>query len=69
MESRIEHLETQVAYQEHTIDKLQEMLNHQQIQMHDLEKKVLFLRDQLKANLTDGTAASHQGQEPPPPHY
>lgn len=69
MESRIEHLETQVAYQEHAIEKLNEMLNHQQLQMQELEKKVMFLRDQVKANMTDGSNINAPGQEPPPPHY
>ena len=65
-DARLETLEMKVAYQDRTIDALNEVVVRQQNQIEalqrDLEKMRMALED-------DGSAAVAAGEEPPPPHY
>ena len=65
MEKRLEILETQLAFQEHLIQKLDDALGSQQQQLLDLQRKIELLMDQIKM------MEKHGPEEPesPPPHY
>lgn len=63
----IEELQTKVAFQEHTIDTLNEALTDQQYQIEKLQVQMRFVMDKVK-----GFEPSHiakLSEETPPPHY
>ncbi|MCG8425921.1 MAG: SlyX family protein [Chromatiales bacterium] len=60
-------LETKLAFQEQTIDVLNETVIEQQRRIETLEKIVLALREQVQ-QLTPAQPGS-PAEEPPPPHY
>jgi len=67
MENRIIDLETKIAYQEHTIQQLNDALAHQQQELTALKLTMAKLQE-LVRQLTPSNIAS-QAEETPPPHY
>lgn len=67
MEERFIELETKIAFQENTIDALNEVVTNQQSQIERLEAEIKAIKEQL-ANLADALPGG-QMPEPPPPHY
>ncbi len=67
MEERIVELETRLAFQENTIEELSDVVAQQQIQLDDVIKELLALKEQYQNTNAEG--AEGQGEEPPPPHY
>jgi len=64
-EARLEDLETRAAYQEDTIQQLNDALVRQQHRMDQLEGMLRVLIEQLRtADEPDDPL-----NEPPPPHY
>jgi SlyX protein len=65
-EARFEDLETQLAFQEDLIQKLDDALADQQQQIFDLKIQLQYVTDQIHA-----AEAPKQDDlpEPPPPHY
>ncbi|WP_412723613.1 SlyX family protein [Alteromonas sp. D210916BOD_24] len=63
----IEELQTKVAFQEHTIDALNEALSSQQQQLDDLMFKVRHVIDRVKS--IEPSNIAKQSEETPPPHY
>lgn len=66
-EDRITELETKVAYQEHTIQELNDVIYRQQQQIDKVEVMCQHLMDRIQS-----LAASEGGQQPAnekPPHY
>ncbi len=63
----IEELQTKVAFQEHTIDALNEALSSQQKQLDDLAFKVRHVIDRVKS--IEPSNIAKQSEETPPPHY
>ncbi|MBT4761548.1 MAG: SlyX family protein [Bdellovibrionaceae bacterium] len=67
MDSRLLHIETQLAYQEDTIEQLNQVIIDQQRYIDELTVKVDAVVDYVKssseANIVDTS------QEVPPPHY
>ncbi len=64
---QIEELQTKVAFQEHTIESLNDALTSQQKQMDDLSFKMKHVIDRMKSMQTSNIAK--QSEETPPPHY
>jgi SlyX protein len=65
-DDRLETLETKVAFQEDTIQQLNDALVAQQARIDHLESLVMLLVEQLGAlQEPDGPGSV----EPPPPHY
>lgn len=62
---RIQYLEEKFAFQEQTVDALNDVILDQQTQINDLEEKILKLNQQLSHNLQQAP----EDQDPPPPHY
>ena len=67
MEQRIAELETQVAFQEDTIQTLNDIVTRQQLQIGKLELEVQALAAQLR-QLNDAMRRP-EAEEAPPPHY
>jgi SlyX protein len=65
MEKRFEALETQLAFQEHLIQKLDDALGSQQQQLLDIQRQLELMMDQIKTMEKVGPEAP----ETPPPHY
>lgn len=66
MDERLENLETQMAFQERTIEKLNQALISQQCQIDDMELQIRILVEKLR----DVRVVEQSTEpEPPPPHY
>ena len=66
-EKRITELETKVAYQEHTIQELNEVIYKQQQQMDAIEIKCQHLMDRIQS--LSESSPSEQPSNERPPHY
>lgn len=67
MEQRITELESQLAFQEHTVASLNEIVTRQQGQIDLLQEQLRHLATQIK-QVADSMNRPSQ-DEPPPPHY
>jgi len=65
--SYIEELQMKVAFQEHTIEALNDALSSQQQQLDDLAYKVRHVIDRVKS--IEPSNIAKQSEETPPPHY
>ena len=63
----IEELQTKLAFQEHTIEALNDALSSQQQQLDDLTFKVRHVIDRVKS--IEPSNIARQSEETPPPHY
>lgn len=66
-EDAIAELETKVAFQEHTIDALNEALAHQQIQIDKVQFQLRHVIDKVKG--MEPSNIAKMSEETPPPHY
>ncbi|HFD91995.1 MAG TPA: SlyX family protein [Gammaproteobacteria bacterium] len=66
-EKRLDELETKVAYQEHTLQQLNEVIARQQQQIDQLETTCELLIERIKA-VVEVAQAGSDGDERPP-HY
>ena len=67
LESRVIELESKQAFQEDTIDKLNQVITDQQNQLDQLQAIVAKLKDWAKTQQQPNIASPDQ--EAPPPHY
>ena len=67
MEDRIAELESQLAFQDNTIQELNDIVTRQQAQIDDLSSAVKLLLNQVKQ--LNEVVTAPEGDEPPPPHY
>ena len=63
----IDELQSKLAFQEHTIELLNQALTKQQSQVSLMERKIDMLTDKIKTLNTSNIA--HASEETPPPHY
>ncbi len=66
-EQYIEELQTKVAFQEHTIDALNEALANQQKQLDKIDFQLRHVVDRVKS--IEPSNIARQSEEVPPPHY
>lgn len=66
-QQQIDELQSKVAFQEHTIESLNQALSLQQGQLIELQRKLDFVVDKLK-DLQQSNIAN-ASDETPPPHY
>lgn len=64
MEDRIIELETKVAYQDRTIEALNEVVTRQQDQIDRLEERLRSLRARVQSAIAEPDIPDE-----PPPHY
>lgn len=67
LEQKIIDLETQLAFQEDTIEALNQALASQQKQLDDLQFKLKHVLDKVKSMEPSNIASA--SEETPPPHY
>lgn len=67
LESKIDDLEYKVAYQEQTIETLNDALTEQQLQLSKIQEQMKFMVGKLKSMTTSNMADA--SEETPPPHY
>ena len=65
--NRIEELETKVAFQEATIEELNQALIDQQFALDKLQTQIRHLAEKFKGIATSNVASREE--ETPPPHY
>ncbi len=67
MNERITELETQLAFQDETINELNTVVTNQQAQIDNLKEQLELLNKKLQS--LSESVVHHDGNEPPPPHY
>ena len=67
MVEAIEELQMKVAFQEYTIEQLNEALSSQQHQLDKLQRQLSHLVDKLKQ--LEPSNVAKLSEETPPPHY
>ena len=63
----IEELQTKVAFQEHTVDTLNEALTSQQYQIEKMQVQLRFMMEKVKG--FEPSNIAKLSDETPPPHY
>lgn len=63
----IDQLQTKLAFQEHTIEALNQAVADQQQQMEKMQFQIKHLIDRVKQMQPSNLAS--QAEETPPPHY
>ncbi|WP_243544739.1 SlyX family protein [Pseudodesulfovibrio tunisiensis] len=66
MEERVERLEALVALQDRSLEKLNEVLSDQQLEISELKRQVKLLAGKVRELRM---SADEQIQDVPPPHY
>lgn len=67
LQSRLDELEMKLAFQEQTIDELNEALTKQQFMIDRMEVQLKFMVGKVKGMQTSNMA--DESEETPPPHY
>jgi SlyX protein len=67
MEARVNDLECQLAFQEQTIEELNDALGQQQLQISRMQEQMTFMIGKIKSLSSSNLA--DQSEETPPPHY
>lgn len=67
LETHVVELETRLAFQEHTLQALNDVVTRQQQQIEALVRETQALKDRLRA--AAASPVGLLGDEKPPPHY
>jgi SlyX protein len=67
LEQRVNDLEIKAAFQEQTIDELNEALSQQQLLISKMQEQMRFMVGKLKS--LDSSNLAKESEETPPPHY
>ncbi|MCC8381341.1 SlyX family protein [Xenorhabdus sp. PB30.3] len=66
-EQRFEQLETKLAYQEMTIEELNQEVRKQQVEIDRLKEQLKLMTERLKTH--QSSIIAPMSEETPPPHY
>jgi len=71
LEAQVSELETKVAFQDHTIDQLNDEINQHQVAIAKLQNQLMLLGDRFKQIKDDmqTQSQSQQIEHELPPHY
>ncbi len=67
-QERITELESRVAFQEDTLDKLNSIVTEQEMEIERLTRMIKIINQNLKS-ISSELPGSRTEDEPPPPHY
>lgn len=67
LEHQLEHLEMRIAFQDDTIEQLNQVVTSQQQQIDKLHRQLELLIKRMKEVTI--TPVASQSEETPPPHY
>ncbi len=67
MEDRLIDLETRLAFQDHVVQELNDVVVRQQRELDELRRDIEMLRNQLKTLAP--ALVENRNDETPPPHY
>lgn len=67
LELRINDLEIKAAFQEQTIEELNDALSEQQMLINKMQEQMRFMVGKLKS--IDSSNLAKESEETPPPHY
>ncbi|PSW04836.1 SlyX family protein [Photobacterium lipolyticum] len=67
LQAQIDELEMKQAFQEQTIDELNQALTDQQFQFDKMQVQLKFLVGKVKG--FQGSNMAEESEETPPPHY
>ncbi len=67
LQNRIEDLECKLAFQEQTIDELNDALSQQQLIITKMQEQMKYVANKVK-NI-DSSNLADASEETPPPHY
>jgi len=67
METRIAELESRVAFQEHTLNELNDVIVDQSARIDQLTRSIEQMKSQMRSLASNDVVS--ESAEPPPPHY